>query len=244
MKTVILKMLFIVSVAQRFGKHVYVQHAHTWPDAQQYCRLHHTDLSPITTRWEEERLKSATAEKVGGLWIGLYRDGTQWKWSGGGNATDIPWAVDEPDDYVHQSCAAVCWHSCTWNGWSNFGCFHQRPFLCFDLIIVEAEKSWEEAMWYCRQEHTALMSLASETEHLLALSRIKRDHITERVWIGLRYLEDHWLWVNHDPLVYQAWSQRGNQDHQCPIYKRCGALTKEGMWENWDCQDRLNFICY
>ncbi|KAI4833367.1 hypothetical protein KUCAC02_016275 [Chaenocephalus aceratus] len=48
--------------------------------------------------------------------------------------------------------------------------------------------------------------------------------------------------INITVVEYEAWPQ-GDQDHQCPIYKRCGALTKEGLWENWDCKEKLNFIC-
>uniref|UniRef100_A0A3Q3FBW7 C-type lectin domain-containing protein n=1 Tax=Labrus bergylta TaxID=56723 RepID=A0A3Q3FBW7_9LABR len=82
-------------------------------------------------------------------------------------------------------------------------------------------KTWEEALEHCRETHTDLTSLNSETEQRLALSEIQHDHITERVWIGLR-----------------------DQEHQCPLRKRCGALTKEGHWENWDCEEKVHFICY
>uniref|UniRef100_A0A3Q3E8J8 C-type lectin domain-containing protein n=1 Tax=Labrus bergylta TaxID=56723 RepID=A0A3Q3E8J8_9LABR len=104
-------------------------------------------------------------------------------------------------------------------------------------------KTWEEALEHCRETHTDLTSLNSETEQRLALSEIQHDHITERVWIGLRFFGDRWLWVNGDPLVYEAWPE-GDQEHQCPLRKRCGALTKEGHWENWDCVEKLHFICY
>ncbi|XP_029293721.1 snaclec 5-like [Cottoperca gobio] len=110
-------------------------------------------------------------------------------------------------------------------------------------ITVEEKKSWEGALEYCRENYTDLTSLLTETELLLATEGIQKDHISDRVWIGLRYLGDRWLWVNGEPLEYKAWPQGGDQDHQCPIRKRCGALTKEGVWENWDCWDKLNFIC-
>ncbi|XP_038570158.1 dromaiocalcin-1-like [Micropterus salmoides] len=103
--------------------------------------------------------------------------------------------------------------------------------------------TWEGALEYCRKNHTDLSSLVSETEHLLAQKEIQKDSVTERVWIGLRYLEDRWLWVNGDPMLHQAWTQ-GDQDHQCPIWTRCGALTRGGVWENRDCQEELYFICY
>uniref|UniRef100_A0A3Q3EM08 C-type lectin domain-containing protein n=1 Tax=Labrus bergylta TaxID=56723 RepID=A0A3Q3EM08_9LABR len=115
------------------------------------------------------------------------------------------------------------------------------PFFCFNLMVDEVKKTWEEALEHCRETHTDLTSLNSETERLLALSEIQHNHITEWVWIGLRFLGDRWLWVNGDPLVYEAWP-KGDQEHQCPLRKRCGALTKEGHWENWDCEEKLHFI--
>ncbi|XP_034544276.1 secretory phospholipase A2 receptor-like [Notolabrus celidotus] len=104
-------------------------------------------------------------------------------------------------------------------------------------------KTWEEALEHCRETHTDLTSLHSETGTKHVLRRMKHNNIAEPVWIGLHFLGDRWLWVDGDPLVYEAWPKGGDQDHQCPIRKRCGALTKEGVWENRDCQEKLNFIC-
>uniref|UniRef100_A0A3Q3MD01 C-type lectin domain-containing protein n=1 Tax=Labrus bergylta TaxID=56723 RepID=A0A3Q3MD01_9LABR len=111
-------------------------------------------------------------------------------------------------------------------------------FSLHTLLEIWVKKTWEEALEHCRETHTDLTSLNSETERLLALSEIQHDRITERVWIGLRFLGDHWLWVNGDPLVYEAWPE-GDQEHQCPLRKRCGALTKEGHWENWDLKQKF-----
>ncbi|XP_037545804.1 macrophage mannose receptor 1-like [Nematolebias whitei] len=111
-----------------------------------------------------------------------------------------------------------------------------------EVFRESEEKTWEEALKYCTRNQDSLSSLLSETENLLATKEIQQTSITERVWIGLRYLEDEWLWVNGDPLVYKNWTQ-GEEDLQCPLKRRCGALTKEGEWENWDCQEKLHFIC-
>ncbi|XP_035515517.1 secretory phospholipase A2 receptor-like [Morone saxatilis] len=112
------------------------------------------------------------------------------------------------------------------------------------LLSFVEKKTWEHALLHCSQEHTTLTSLVSETEDLQALRKIQHDDITERVWIGLRFLGDRWLWVDGDPLVYENWAEGGEEDYQCPRMKRCGALTKGGQWENWDCEDSLHFICY
>ncbi|XP_051811534.1 asialoglycoprotein receptor 1-like [Acanthochromis polyacanthus] len=108
---------------------------------------------------------------------------------------------------------------------------------------MEMKMSWEDALSHCREKQTDLLSLLSETDQLLAKTEIQHNNATERVWIGLRFLGDRWLWVNGDPLEYEAWSKEEAQDHQCPIWKRCGAFNKDGLWENWDCQEKLNFFC-
>uniref|UniRef100_A0A3B3I2N6 C-type lectin domain-containing protein n=1 Tax=Oryzias latipes TaxID=8090 RepID=A0A3B3I2N6_ORYLA len=116
-------------------------------------------------------------------------------------------------------------------------------FFCLNLIVVQEEKTWEEALEHCRGNHDDLTSLLSETENRLAQREIQDPTITQRVWVGLRFLGDTWLWVNGDPLEFQAWTQTGDPDQQSPVQKRCGALTKQGEWENRDCQEKLNFIC-
>ncbi|KAM6940572.1 dromaiocalcin-1-like [Xenentodon cancila] len=111
------------------------------------------------------------------------------------------------------------------------------------MIVVQEEKTWEEALEHCRGIHTNLTSLLSETENLLAQTKMQHGNITERVWIGLCYLEDSWMWLNGDPLKYKAWNRTGDQEDQCPLWRGCGALTKEGTWENRDCGEKLSFIC-
>uniref|UniRef100_A0A3Q3KT97 C-type lectin domain-containing protein n=1 Tax=Labrus bergylta TaxID=56723 RepID=A0A3Q3KT97_9LABR len=146
-------------------------------------------------------------------------------------------AVQTPSLALNAFTALIMWENGLYSSLLDYG------FFCFNLMVDEVKKTWEEALEHCRETHTNLTSLNSETERLLALSEIQHDRITKRVWIGLRFLGDRWLWVNGDPLVYEAWPE-GDQEHQCPLRKRCGALTKEGHWENWDCEEKLHFICY
>ena len=103
-------------------------------------------------------------------------------------------------------------------------------------------QTWEEALEFCREQHTDLTSLLSETEMLLVHREIQEQAQT-LVWTGLRFLGDRWLWVNGDPLDYQAWPPGGG--HQCPARNlRCGAVGTAGLWEAHDCQEKLSFICY
>uniref|UniRef100_A0A3B3BTR3 C-type lectin domain-containing protein n=1 Tax=Oryzias melastigma TaxID=30732 RepID=A0A3B3BTR3_ORYME len=131
------------------------------------------------------------------------------------------------------------WEGLWWNGTRFFArsLISSRSFFCLNLIVIQEEKTWEEALDHCRENHHDFTSLLSETENLLAQNQIQDSTITQRVWVGLRFLGDSWMWTNGDPLEFQVW------DQTCPVWKRCGALTKQGGWENRDCEEKLHFIC-
>uniref|UniRef100_A0A3Q3EWW4 C-type lectin domain-containing protein n=1 Tax=Labrus bergylta TaxID=56723 RepID=A0A3Q3EWW4_9LABR len=193
------------------------------------------------TMWRNstKMLQTAAGERFLFGWIGLHRDAVNrsvWKWSGGGTAHTLTGLLTNLILQRTDCCNSS-------DGKWNDGDHNLWPFYCFSLTAVEVKKTWEGALEYCRETHTDLTTLQSDTEQLLTLSEIQHVGITGRVWIGLRFLGDHWLWVNGDPMVYENWRQ-GDQEHQCPLRKRCGALTKEGHWENWDCGEELHFICY
>ncbi|KAM7418929.1 hypothetical protein PAMA_016177 [Pampus argenteus] len=230
---------FLCTAIEGFvGKHLYFPLSKSWHDAQAYCREQHTDLSFVGSKSDEDKLRTASGTNPLKGWIGLYRDPnniTLWKWSGGGYITYQNWASGQPDNFRNTESHGHIFSDGKWNDADKT---QTMPFYCIHINTVGQRKSWEEALEHCRESQTTLTSLLSETELLLAQAAI-----TERVWIGLRYLGDHWLWINNDPLVYQAWSKGGIQDQQCPKQNRCGVLTKDGLWEEWDCQDRLNFIC-
>ncbi|KAF4071305.1 hypothetical protein AMELA_G00271700, partial [Ameiurus melas] len=58
----------------------------TWPQAQNYCRTHHTDLASSLNSSDNSMLLQVR-DIQGDSWIGLYRD--TWKWSDGTNASNI-----------------------------------------------------------------------------------------------------------------------------------------------------------
>lgn len=245
MEMIVLKTILDVSYRvtySHFGKHVYVPNSMEWTDAQAFCRGMFTDLSPITTPWDEAALKNVTDGRVfGKFWIGLYKDATgQWMWSGGGLATT--WAATQPVTLLGGKYVSVCWHMCLIEGWYSL-LPQQLPFLCLSLYVIEKQVTWEEAIWNCRETHYTLTSLVSEAENRLALREIQDRNITDPVWIGLRYLFQTWLWVDGSPLVYTAGPQGKDQDYQCPTQSNCAALTSNGVWVALDCKKQLNFIC-
>lgn len=222
------------------GKHIFVNQDLPWYGALTYCRLHHTDLSYISRQSDQDKLAAADQSKTG--WMGLHRDPynkTAWKWSAGGYITYTNWDDQQPSQSLQENTVFF-----STNGkWHDAAETSTIGFYCISVSVVADAKTWEEAMRHCNSSQTKLISLHSENDRLTAQKVIQKADITERVWIGLRFLVDRWLWVNGEPLDYQAWPQGGDQDHQCPVWRRCGALTKWGLWENRDCSERLNFIC-
>eukprot|EP00063_Salmo_salar_P058319 XP_014033154.1 PREDICTED: secretory phospholipase A2 receptor-like [Salmo salar] len=226
------------------GKHIYVSAEKNWLHAQVFCREHYTDLSSISSEWEQQQLQTAPGVRIhNSTWIGLYREPQNlngWRWSGGGYATYLGvWDKDQPNNGPKEDYGLI-----KRNRWHDAFVYHQLPFFCLKLIVVRESKTWEEALEYCREQHTDLTSLVSETELLLAQRESRETQTTTaHLWMGLRYLANHWLWVNGDPVVYEAWPQGGQ--HQCPAWNlHCGAMATAGAWETRDCQESLNFICY
>lgn len=238
MSTLFLAAAFLQSAPAVFAEYIYVVNATGWFSAQKYCRDNYVDLVPVMTHKKGERLLRGKIQ--GELWTGLYHDGTHWMWSGGTEAHDLPWAYDQSD--AAGGCGSGCWLQCL-NGVTGLRrqpCDQPLPFLCYNLIAPQEKETWEEALSYCRDSHSELTVLQSKTEHLLALSKVKKGP-GPRVWIGLRFLANQWMWINGRRFGFRAWNW--DQQHHCPALNRCGTLTRDGQWESWDCMDKLHFLC-
>lgn len=231
---------FFLSASPAFGENIYEAAPMTWPSAQEYCREHYVDLSPISSRAKGRYLLAGKIQ--GELWTGLHREGNQWKWSGGGNATTIPWAPGR-SHLTSEDCGSACWGQCAGaTGLRTERCDRPMPFLCYNLVVPQVRKTWEGAFQFCRQNHTGLARLPTENERLLALSKVQQG-TSERVWVGLRFLGHQWMWLSGHSVNSRALNQ-GDGERRCPVLKRCGTLTRGDLLESWDCTDQLRFLCY
>ncbi|ROL45536.1 Lymphocyte antigen 75 [Anabarilius grahami] len=241
--TVFLFLCFLRLNTSLFRKHYYVKENMTWSKAQQYCRKNHDDLS-TTSSVELNRLSANPKVVSDFYWIGLQRDAqspTLWRWSGGETATNIMWDAGQPDT-LHEQCAAVLKSNSKVH---DSPCFLSVPFYCmedFELILVQQENTWEEALEYCRQKYVDLAGLTSGV--IMAQAKDKSTPaLTDDVWIGLRFIAGYWFWVNGNNVVYKAWSEE--DEPQCPAMdQRCGVYDrKKEVWKPADCERRLNFLC-
>nr|XP_021333313.1 macrophage mannose receptor 1-like [Danio rerio] len=223
--------------------HHYVSDKMTSTYAQLYCQTYYSDLSTVSN--EDLKLLSNNPQVTEDYyWIGLFRDSQNpsvWRWSGGEQATDVKWDNGQPEEknencaVVQKSSAKVHDVDCSWT--TSFYCME-----VFQLILVQQESTWEEALGYCRQNYYEFATLSSD----LMMAQAKQESksaLTDDVWIGLRFLAGSWFWVNGEAFEYKAWSSKG--DLQCPaMNQRCGVYNvKKQNWKPADCEQRLNFLC-
>nr|XP_024655567.1 putative C-type lectin domain family 20 member A [Maylandia zebra] len=213
----------------------------TWTQAQSYCRQHHTDLaSGLDQIYSEEfkTLQNSKAPKVN-LWIGLFRD--SWRWSDGSNFSFRYWDMDSFNDGLNnRKCATTLLERS--GRWSSAGCDQRKPFFCYDdkLILISQNKTWEEALTYCRQTHHDLVSISNPEEQRWVQERAKNAS-TPFVWLGLQYscTLDLWFWVNDNLVCYERWAS-GGKTEDCDM---SAAMTTGGQWVRQRINERFNFIC-
>ncbi|XP_059211573.1 C-type lectin-like [Centropristis striata] len=103
----------------------FIDETKTWPQAQSYCREHHTDLVSGRKQLEDDEFKQERPQDEEDLWIGLFRD--SWRWSDGNSSSFRDWDLNLSTDGDDKKCAMAA------NGkWSVDGCDEAKPFVCYD----------------------------------------------------------------------------------------------------------------
>ncbi|KAG9330998.1 hypothetical protein JZ751_021287 [Albula glossodonta] len=218
--------------AQRY---ILITELKTWREAQSYCREHHTDLASVRNQAEnKEILQTAGGQDV---LIGLFR-GEPWEWSDQSSSSYRNWYTGEPDNAEGtENCAVVS--AADAGRWKDLKCNEAKPFICYEdnLVLVRENKSWDEALSYCRQHYGDLVSVSTEQlQHWV--KRRAQNASTAHVWLGLRYsCKMHfWFWLNGKILPLE------NEYDECG---RRGAVESGGgqQWVSLPETEKLNFIC-
>ncbi|KAI4897507.1 hypothetical protein NFI96_029049 [Prochilodus magdalenae] len=114
---------FICYSESSVHKYVIVDQAMSWPDAQRYCRDHHTDLASV--RNQAENLQLVQGEN---MWIGLYSD--SWGWSDQDGSAFRPWVPGQPNNYGGDENCVVA--SVAEGGrLHDVSCQSAFPFICY-----------------------------------------------------------------------------------------------------------------
>ncbi|KAF7705946.1 C-type mannose receptor 2 [Silurus meridionalis] len=221
-------------------EYIFMQNAMNWASAQTYCRTNYMDPATVSNDEENQGLvKAAAVSKSLYNWIGMNRTEPGlniWQWSDREPVNFFKWSSGQPNNYNGiENCASV-----SSGGWHDVACANALPFLCFwRVALVNESKTWEEAREYCRMHYTGLFSPISE-EQLAQAANVIAQTQTVSVWTGLHFVNGQWISVSRSPFTnLVSLPSCPSQDY------RCGAFnTETNMWENHDCTEEFNFLCY
>ncbi|XP_067378787.1 macrophage mannose receptor 1-like [Channa argus] len=210
----------------------------SWSQAQSYCRVNHTDLIRGLDQLDH------CAESGSYMWIGLFRD--TWRWSDGSSFSFRYWESLSTNDLVDgqgdKKCATTVLNRA--GKWSFDDCNNTKPFICYsEFFLIKQNKTWVEALNYCRENHHDLVSITNLDEQSWVQERAKNAS-SLYVWLGLHYscTLDFWFWVNDNRVNYTNWAPNKNSD-DCDM---SAAMEKAGQnqWFKQPDNKRFNFICF
>ncbi|XP_076145746.1 C-type mannose receptor 2-like [Alosa pseudoharengus] len=219
--------------------YVLVTEKKNWTDAQRYCRENHTDLASVRNQTENDQIDNVRGGGYNPAWIGLFRDA--WEWSDVSSSSFRLWDFGEPNYDGIKNCAQV--HTNGW--WNKVECSDPGAFICYEdkLVLVRENKTWREALQYCREHHVDLVSVTSERVQRWVRERAKGAS-TAHVWLGLRHTcgLGIWSWVSGEMIWYNHWAPGQERVESCK--HRAGAVESGGgQWVNLPETEKLNFIC-
>ncbi|XP_073725579.1 C-type mannose receptor 2-like isoform X1 [Misgurnus anguillicaudatus] len=213
----------------------------SWRDAQTFCRQHHTDLISVRNQIENEQIQKIMKDKnISEVWIGLFRD--SWEWSDESESGFRNWHPSEPNHPDTEKCVEY-----NPGQWNDVDCSKSYTFVCQDnLILIQMNLSWSEALRYCRENHVDLVSVDSEKIQFMVTDVINESS-TDAVWMGLRHscAVGLWFWVNGEMVCYQNWAP-GNETavDDCDREVKSGAVQSgDHCWISLPQSYKLNFIC-
>ncbi|XP_072553634.1 C-type mannose receptor 2-like isoform X2 [Paramormyrops kingsleyae] len=211
-----------------------------WSSAQNYCRHSYTDLATVRNKEDNDLIHKMVTSGIQ-PWIGLFND--TWEWSDLSNSSFRNWKIGQNDNQKN-TCALA---QVTWPGtWDMTPCDEKHPFICYDdnLILVNSNMTWNEALNYCRTNYSDLVSVHNE-EIQYWVSRRAEKASTEHVWLGLRFScsLNFWFWVSAENVCYQNWAPNNISNNN--FCGNTGAVQSKDphYWVSLPETKELNFIC-
>lgn len=213
-----------------------------WTNAQSYCRENFSDLATISDEEDNEKAFLLRTDKSANVWIGLHKsNGSKVVWSNGDNSSFTYWDVGEGN-----TSSENCVEQTTKRTWNDKPCHKKLFFICHEvppLILIHEQKTWEEAVEYCREFHHDLAS-ANDLRAREWVQAVATDATTPHVWVGLHYtcVLEFWFWVDGKVYVDGNWATgQGGPGSDCGT---SGAMRKnDSKWYSLPSTQKMNFIC-
>ncbi|XP_055359476.1 macrophage mannose receptor 1-like isoform X2 [Betta splendens] len=233
----------------------FINQSLNWSQAQQYCRVHYTDLATIESMKDVNRLIRPNAS-TSLAWIGLNDDplswqvamGTDvnsWRWSATGkpSATGYSnWRLYNPNNSGGNQLCGSMMPDGTWN--DNI-CDYYFSFVCYTMnystgqstyIMINNGDTWKNAVTYCRTYYTDLAMIENSEQN----SVISLLHASQYTWFGLYRVP--WKWSDRSSSSFRNW-QTGFPNNADTV-SFCAAETPDHFWKDQSCSNTYPFWCH
>ncbi|XP_068592017.1 C-type mannose receptor 2-like isoform X2 [Cebidichthys violaceus] len=123
---------------------------------------------------------------------------------------------------------------------------NSQSFPTDNLILIQENMTWIEAVGYCREHHIDLVHISSK-DIQGKVAETAKNATSLHVWIGLRYTckFNFWFWTKSTSGCYHNWApgQGSERKYDCDV---TGAIEATGrqQWVGLPETEKLNFICY
>lgn len=124
--------------------------------------------------------------------------------------------------------------------WVSFHLKLTFSFTDSPFVLVKENKTWEDALYYCRDKHRDLASILDQETQAWAELEAEEAQ-TDLVWLGLHYtcILEFWFWVEDHRLDF---SRLADETTECD---RSAAMERneDHRWFSMSDYDKFNFIC-
>ncbi|KAA0721254.1 C-type lectin domain family 4 member M CD209 antigen-like protein 1 [Triplophysa tibetana] len=152
----------------------------TWREAHSFCRQYHTDLISVRNQTDNQLIHNIINDPHTSVWIGLFRG--SWEWSDNTDSAFRYWDSGQPDN-SGSDCTVIKVNN-EWK-WHDVSCSDSYTFVCHEdeLILIQKNLSWTEAVRYCKENHVDLVSVDSQKIQLM-VTEVLHQASTAEVWLG------------------------------------------------------------
>ncbi|KAJ7997486.1 hypothetical protein DPEC_G00229530 [Dallia pectoralis] len=187
-----------------------------WTDSRDYCKQKHTDLASVRNITERDYVKNISSTN-NPVWIGLRKVPLVWGWSN-----------QSVNSYTSNQNATY-------------------PCICYDdeLVLVQENKTWLDAVSHCREHGWELVSVLNQNIQDW-VQRRAQNASSPFVWLGLRYscALGFWFWVSGNDSCYQNWAGGQNHNTASEQARITGAMNRTGgQWVSQPENETYYFIC-
>nr|XP_033962425.1 macrophage mannose receptor 1-like [Pseudochaenichthys georgianus] len=155
--------------------------------------------------------------------------------------TDLISGITHINEFKNQDVSPDSWIGLfreIWS-WSDGKNFSFRNWDPDKVILIKENKTWDEALTYCREKHHDLVSITDRHQQRWVQEKAKMAD-TEFVWLGMHYTctLDLWFWVIDRLVCYHNWAT--DELEECGM---AAVMERDGKWYKKADNEKFQFIC-